>query len=113
MFQSRPDQMVIDFDRPQAMERPTRVDAVRSSGKAVFHPESSNFEASRFGLKFSYRGGTYLVRGTIRTYRNGGYIPSRLNKQEEVELTRATYAAVKDPYTNPFITVAHARNSFV
>lgn len=138
MFQSRPNQMVIDFDRPQVVERPTRVDAVRTSGKAVFHPESSNFEASRFGLKFSYHGGTYLVRGTyhmsvlshltddqvsrvvnfisidsIRTYRNGGYIPSRLNKHEEVELTRATYSAVKDPYTNPYITTAHARNSFV
>jgi hypothetical protein len=128
--------MAIDFDHPQISNRQTRVDAVRGAGRAIFHPESSNFEASRFGLKFSFRGGTYLVRGTyhttvmshltddqvfravdfvsidpIRTYRNGGYIPSRLSKHEEVELTRATYAAVRDPYTNPFLTVMHNRNS--
>lgn len=47
--------MTIDFDRPQVTSRQTRVDAVRGAGKAVFHPESSNFEASRFGLKFSFR----------------------------------------------------------
>lgn len=131
-------QMTIDFDHPKIINRHTRVDAIRGAGKAIFHSESSNIESSRFGLKFSFRGGTYLVRGTyhmtamshltddqmtrvvdfvsfdpIRTYRNGGYIPSRLSKQEEVELTRATYIAVKDPYINPFLTTSHERNSLV
>lgn len=135
MFQSH-DQMSIDFDTPRMSDRRTRVDAVRAAGKALFHPETSNFESSRFGLKFSLHGGTYLVRGSyhmtttshltddqiyrvvnfiaiesIRTYRNGGYVPSRLTKHEEVELTRATYAAVKDPYVNPFLTSSHTRGS--
>lgn len=135
MFQSH-HQMSIDFDAPRMTDRRTRVDAVRTAGKALFHPETSNIEASRFGLKFSLHGGTYLVRGnyhmavtshltddqvyrvvdfvaieSIRTYRNGGYVPSRLSKHEEVELTRATYAAIKDPYVNPFLTSTHTRSS--
>lgn len=53
----------------------------------------------------------FISIDSIRTYRNGGYVPSRLSKQEEVELTRVTYTTVKDAYTNPFLTTSHARNS--
>ena len=55
MFQSDTKQMTIDFDRPKEVHRKTRVDAIRGVGKAVFHPESSDFEASRVALKFSFR----------------------------------------------------------
>lgn len=55
MFQSDSKQMTIDFDRSSAAYRKTRVDAIRGVGKAIFHPESSDFEASRFALKFSFR----------------------------------------------------------
>jgi hypothetical protein len=55
MFQSDSKQMTIDFDRSSTAHRKTRVDAIRGVGKAIFHPESSDFEASRFALKFSFR----------------------------------------------------------
>lgn len=48
---------------PKALRRQTRVGAVRDLRKVVFHPESSDIESSSFGLKFRFRGGTYLVRG--------------------------------------------------
>lgn len=53
----------------------------------------------------------FIAIDTIRTYRNGGYVPSRLIKQEEAELNRVTYATIKDAYTNPFLTTSHTRNS--
>lgn len=53
----------------------------------------------------------FIAIDSIRTYRNGTYVPSRLFKQEEAELTRVTYATVKDAYMNPFLTTSQTRNS--
>ncbi len=125
------DQLILDLDAPA---RPARPEAVRHSTKAVFQPASSLIEASKFALKFTYRGRSYLVRGAyhltrasyltdeqisrvvdyvsidrIFTFRNGGYTYIPVLKTEEMQLSAAVSAVLKDPYCNPYLTVVFDR----
>ncbi|MFZ4461035.1 MAG: hypothetical protein ACOYN2_00340 [Patescibacteria group bacterium] len=124
-------QLILDLDAPA---RPARPAAVRHSTKAVFQPASSLIEASRFALKYTYRGRSYLVRGNyhltkasyladdqisrivdyvsvdrIFTYRNGGYAYIPVLKTEEMQLSSAVSETLKDPYCNPYLTVVYDR----
>lgn len=46
----------------------------------------------------------------ILTYRSGDYVSARVLKHDEVELTAAANAVIRDPYVNPFLTIVHRRN---
>lgn len=127
-------QLSLDLDAPASPVRSLRTEAVRMGGRIIFHAESSLIEASRFALKFSFHGRSFLVRGTyhttrssyltddqvsrvvdfisvesIQAYRNGTYSFAHLLKSEEVQLTEAVTRTLKDPYANPYLTLVHER----
>lgn len=127
-------QLILDLDAPARPVRQARPETVRSANKVIYHAESSLIESSRFSMKFTYRGRSYLVKGSyhltsashladdqvsrvvdyvaidrILSFRNGGYSYMPVLKTEEVALSTAVSATLKDPYSNPYLTLVYDR----
>jgi hypothetical protein len=125
-----PAQLSIDFDAPIVLNITRQAQTAKVRARtAIYHPESSQLEKSRYSLKFSISGRSYEVKGTyhivefsasmddslarvvdythidkIFTYRNGAYAHMPVVKTDELYLIHAVKEALTDAYTNPFLS---------